>query len=363
LPSAAGAGGCFFFHPDFTVASGFSPDQPSTFRGVAGFAASRAASPPVGNRLLQLQLQQAHPALKKFSGRDNITHAAQVNNASAIVLTSAPARRNTTARRERNRFARSTMSMQSDLYKNAPKLLTALLLFSLLAAVSIFVVALLLVPAEQQSSSFWLRVTWTEFLALLVWGFFGNFLSRSLRDGKQQPGLKRILLSASAVLIAYTSCSMLILFGAPKLSVDWQVLIETILAATAMCLFAIINVARLRAAAQFQPAGLGPNPVEILTAKLRLHEERFPPDQAGPSRQLHNSLCTFRQTLEQTLPRTGRIAQLEDYKDFTQQFDRLCAELQSLSAASLQPADAERVETTLQRLHDQANYISFIFKL
>jgi hypothetical protein len=253
--------------------------------------------------------------------------------------------------------------MQSDPYKNAPKLLTALLLFSLLAAVSIFVVALLLVPAEQQSSSFWLRVTWTEFLALLVWGFFGNFLSRSLRDGKQQPGLKRILLSGSAVLIAYTSCSMLILFGAPKLSVDWQVLIETILAATAMCLFAIINVARLRAAGQFQPANVGPNPVEILTAKLHLHEERFPPDHAGPSRQLHNSLCTFRQTLEQTLPRSGRIAQLADFNNLAQQLDQLCAELQSLSPASLQPADAERVETTLQCLHDQVNYISFIFKL
>ena len=46
-----------FFHPDFTVASGIAPDQPS-IRGVAGFTAGRES--PAAN---QVGLQ-GHPALK-----------------------------------------------------------------------------------------------------------------------------------------------------------------------------------------------------------------------------------------------------------------------------------------------------------
>jgi hypothetical protein len=78
----------------------------------------------------------------------------------------------------------------------------------LISAIAIVGVAITFVPTPERSDYFWYRILWAEFLAGLVWGFTGGFITSSLFAKKSPRSQGGILPTLGVVVVIYAVLSL-----------------------------------------------------------------------------------------------------------------------------------------------------------
>jgi hypothetical protein len=238
----------------------------------------------------------------------------------------------------------------------------AMLVGYLVSAAVVIMIPVLLIPADQRSPYFWYKVGWVEFLTLLVWAYFGGFLRAVVPPIKKTAGLGGVLPITGGVILAYAFLSLLLV-----VLCDWPSrghwACQIILLAVAVLLIVSLTFARSGAVAGTDPIPPGVHALQDLSAMLRMQEERLRAAAAdGPLRSLSDSLKSLRETLEYSLPHVGRIGTLSEYREFAQQVEQYCSELQGIGADAADAQKADRLRDGALQLKRQAEYIASMLK-
>ncbi len=243
----------------------------------------------------------------------------------------------------------------------------ALLVGWLATAMAVAVIPVLLIRQDQRSELFWHRIMWAEFLAALVWGYFGGALKFIFQGPNTRPSTGGILPATGFVVIGYAALSFLLMVLDINSASRFHTAAQVGLLAAAIITLVFFGFAHAGAVAGAEaiPDGLA-SPSE-LGDSLRFKEEKLWPSgsrtpPAGESRRLHEALKMLRETLEYSLPHVGRVGRNAEYSQLAGDIQMLCRELEDLPANSPDSAAVTRFVNSTEALRRRVENISAALK-
>ena len=207
-------------------------------------------------------------------------------------------------------------------------------------AIAIMLMPIVLIPKGSRSDYFWLRILWTEFLAFLVWCYFGGFFSIFLSKDQDSRRIGEIYPSLGIIVLVYAVVSFLLMILSisfegnqtlNRIHISAQILITAIALITYVSLYLAIPTAESDA----EPIPKGIKKPDELSALLFKNEERLRSTfTSGTSsddiRNLFEAIKSLREKIKYSLQHVGAIGQSEEYLQFTEEVLDLNARLSSL---------------------------------
>jgi hypothetical protein len=229
----------------------------------------------------------------------------------------------------------------------------------LATAAAVAVIPVLVISEQDRSPYFWHRVAWSEFLTLVVWGYFSGFIWSVFPGGRKRAGIGGLLPATGLIIGLYAALSFALM-----VLIDWPSRFhwagQVVLLVLVVLLFVFFEYARAGAATGAEPLPSGLRSPAELCAMIRLQEEKLwssaaTPPLAGEDRRLHDSLKTLREAIQHSLQQVGRIGGSQDYSSFAADAERLCAELQT---AQVNSPEAARLRATAEDLRRRVDFIA-----
>jgi hypothetical protein len=229
----------------------------------------------------------------------------------------------------------------------------------LATAVAVAVIPAILISERDRSPYFWHRVAWTEFLVVVVWGYFSGFILSVFPGGRKRAGMGGILPATGVIVTVYATVSFLLMVFS-----DWPNRFhwagQVILLLLVVLLFVFFEYARTGAVAGTEPIPQGMRSPAELCAIVRLQEERLwscaqTPPLAGEDRKLHDSLKALREAIQYSIQHVGRVGGTRDYATLAADVERTCDEIKTIHANS---QDAPRLRATVEELHRRVDHVS-----
>lgn len=204
----------------------------------------------------------------------------------------------------------------------------------LVTAVAIIAVPVVFVPETSRSDLFWHRIAWTEFLAFLVWGFFGSFAAFAAGRERTGRGLGGVLPVVGFVVSGYAAASFALMMvaaywtGGDSWSRIFTVL-QILAAASAIVAVVLMYFVRTGAMAGAEPIPKGIKTPTDLSADLNYRRERLDviSDSNDELRRLQALLRTLAERLTYSLPGAGQVGYSRMYQDLASDVVALCAEV------------------------------------
>ena len=234
----------------------------------------------------------------------------------------------------------------------------------LITAAAIVAVPVVLVPEASRSDFFWQRIAWTEFLALLVWGFFGCFATFAVGREKRGRGLGGILPVVGFIVSAYAIVSFGLMMmhaygGGGETGDRVYSMLQTVAAALAAVTIVLMYFVRTGAIAGAEPIPAGIKTPSQLSSQISYHEGHVDALQAeaGQVERLKALLKALREKISHSLPGAGAIGRLEEYKRFSAEVADLCDNLDKI------PADAtaeKEVASSASRAEELARRVELV---
>jgi hypothetical protein len=223
--------------------------------------------------------------------------------------------------------------------KSAPQSLVVSVLGFIITALVILSVPMILIQEGHRGESFWQRVLWTEFLALLVWG---SVLAQTLLSVDRKlstQGLAGMLPCAMLVICGYAIISFLMMMcrvAADEEYGRFHLVAQIIVASIASLMLLLLSLARGGAV-----KGLEPIPAEVqsppnLCVVLKYQEDRFnsssiPPEMDEQIRRVRDALKALREKIQYSLQSCGSIGSNTEYRSFASDVQRLCDEVANVN--------------------------------
>lgn len=238
----------------------------------------------------------------------------------------------------------------------------------LVTAAAVIALPVVLVSQQGRSDYFWHRIIWTEFLALIAWGYFGGFLLFTMPGGSKTRGLGGILPASGVTIGLYVAISFVLVVAFPNLSSKFHVTAQIALLVCLVVVSVFLQFARAGAVAGAEPIPQGLRSPQHLSGILKAHQDRIfstlsGQNASGDVRKLHDTLKSLRETIEYSLPHVGSIGASPDYRDFVAQTERLCADLENLRPDSAEPATTKKLCDTTDELRSKVNHIALLLKV
>lgn len=213
-----------------------------------------------------------------------------------------------------------------------------------ITAAAILGVSTTLIPAEHRSHLFWHRVLWAQFLAALVWAYFGVYGSVALLGRKIPRGAGGILPSFGIVIAAFAGLSFaLMLLHAFLPETDFvnrfhltgQILLMAL--AGTLCIF--LSFTRTAAAHGTAPIPTRTRSPNQLAALLKAEQFRLTENGGrNHSDALVGALRVLRERIQYSLPHVGDIGTSADYQLLSAAVENVC---EKLAANAREPATDE----------------------
>lgn len=233
-----------------------------------------------------------------------------------------------------------------------------------ISALAILGVSTILVTPEHRSQYFWYRVLWAQFVAALVWAFYGGFISNSLLGRKAPRAEGGILPSFGIAVVAYAGLSLALMLAHAFLPENdflnrFHLTGQILLMAGVGTLCVFFNFARAGAVHGTEPIPEGIRSPNELSALLKAEESRLTQgDTRDDFEPLASVLKSLRERIQYSLPHVGEIGTRSDYKLFSAAVEKAC---QKVATNSRQPVTAENHTAALQQeLSDLALKVDMI---
>jgi hypothetical protein len=234
----------------------------------------------------------------------------------------------------------------------------------LISAIAIVGVAITFVPTPERSDYFWYRILWAEFLAGLVWGFTGGFITSSLFAKKSPRSQGGILPTLGVVVVIYAVLSLaLMLKQAYTHETDFldrfHLTLQIVLLAVTGILCVFLQLSQTAAAHGLEPLAEGMQSPPELCDLLRLNENRLLAQASNAdARKLFDAVKELRESIQFSVQQMGSIGKSDGYRRFAEEAAQLCRELESIGAGSVESGLANRLRERASVLHQQASHLS-----
>lgn len=212
------------------------------------------------------------------------------------------------------------------------------------ALISIFLIPVLLFPANEPDDSFWHRgeyfwwkVLWSEVVFTVAWFLGLQIPFRSLMGQRQQaggafPAISRSVLSAC--ILSYLILLVTLFLPHQRIYLVLPIVVQ--IAVIVVCTFQIFALQHVKS---LQQDGIDPIPFSIkqpdeIAAQLLIYERKA----SAKNPQLAKKLRALSEKVNYSLPRVGRISTSVRYTTIIQNIDALCAQLDNVKdVQSIQP--------------------------
>ncbi|HOV89407.1 MAG TPA: hypothetical protein PKW07_01680 [Syntrophorhabdaceae bacterium] len=205
-----------------------------------------------------------------------------------------------------------------------------------ITALTIFLVATLIVPEEIRSGYFWYRVIWAEVLCLLFWGSASFYILVSVAQKDPVTRFGGIAPTISIVTSTYAILSFSVMVihtfmseGDTANRVHW--ILQIVFFAVAALSVVFLSISRAAAT-----SGLGFDGANALTPKelhdlLVVHESSL---RSPATQSLKASIKQLREALIYSLNESASLADLSDYQDLSREIKALCESMTGLPSIS-----------------------------
>lgn len=248
------------------------------------------------------------------------------------------------------------------------RLHVTLLIGYFVSAISAFLLAMLLVPAESRSVHFWPRVLWTEFLILLVWAYFGGYVAVLFSKDDRIRGLGGIMPALGIIVFSYAIMSFaLMLVSAYLPPSDWAGRIhmagQVVRFAGAVVIGVFLCFSLFMARHGAEPI---PNTIESpsqLAQSLRFQENRLSTSDSNRTIERRHDLLkaikSLREKITYSLQHVGAIGQNQHYRDFSHEISLVCEKLGAIDLnASESSVTAANLVSEMAVLHGRVDMIA-----
>ena len=190
-------------------------------------------------------------------------------------------------------------------------------------AITILVVALLLVSEESRSAYFWYRLAWTQVLCLFVWAGIFLYLFAALRPSER---LGAIAPTIAIIVLTYASISFLLMLvdavqsEAGRTSRAHLILQIILLSAVSLGVI-LLSISRIFSIAGFEPGNKNEFTLRELQDRLYAREVSL----NGPAQNgLQASVKQLRETLLYSLSESSTLSQRSEFQELGREIVAFC---------------------------------------
>jgi hypothetical protein len=229
----------------------------------------------------------------------------------------------------------------------------------LITAAVIIAVPLILIQPDARSEWFWHRIGWTEFLAVLLWGYFGGFVRYAL-GGRARSSASGGVLPATGILITiYAIASFVLLSVTADPSTRWHLATQVLLLAATAIILVFVEYARSGATSGREDLDTPQVSIPDLCSRLQQHEQRFSSAKLGSrTRALHDSIKGLREAVLYSLRGVGQVRHSTEYRDFVETTERLCGAVTAATPESLEADQSESLRHSAEGLRQRIPVVS-----
>lgn len=218
----------------------------------------------------------------------------------------------------------------------------------LITAITVIILPIVVVPANFRSEYFWIKILWTEYLAIIVWCYIGWAPTVISLSSKQEKGQEAAVVPGVGVVIFfYVGVSLFFLLSSAYApDNEWLSRFQLARQIISTLIFFVICIGFYKVAKTANQDNISAPPdvktPEQLAVELRAEESRIQniTGEALEIKQFAQTYKSLREKINYSLPSINNIGNDPQYADFISQVNDLVNSVQRCEdAASLKQAE------------------------